>query len=94
VAALVVVVVMTVAMHVLVSMFPGLMSMLMTVMGMRHGPVIMLVLMFVFVVAAHFDSPPFVNISEYKIIPILLMSRKTVIVLIEPINPVVRPDRF
>jgi hypothetical protein len=58
VAALVVVVVMTFAMHVLVRMFPRLMGMFMTIMGMRHGLVVMLVLMFVFVVAAHFDSPP------------------------------------
>ena len=52
------VVVMTLAMHVLVGMFPGLMSMLMAVMSMRHGLVIMFVLMFVFIVAAHFYSPP------------------------------------
>ena len=44
---------MTIAMHVLMSMFAGFMAMLMTVMGMRHGLVVMLVLMFIFVVAAH-----------------------------------------
>jgi hypothetical protein len=32
--------------------------MFMTVMGMRYGLVLMLVLMFVFVMAAHFTSPP------------------------------------
>jgi hypothetical protein len=52
------VVVMTLAMHVLVRMFPGLMSMLMTIMGMRRGLVLMLVLMLIFVVAAHSVSPP------------------------------------
>lgn len=59
VAALMVVVVMTLAVHVLVGMFARFMAMLMAIMGMRHGFVFMLVLMFVFVVAAHSDSPPF-----------------------------------
>jgi hypothetical protein len=51
-------VMMTFAMHMLVRMFPRLMGMFMTIMVMRHGLVVMLVLMFVFVVAAHFASPP------------------------------------
>jgi hypothetical protein len=51
-------VVMAFAVHVLVGMFAPLMAVLMTVMGMRRGLVFMLVLMFVFVVAAHSFSPP------------------------------------
>ena len=54
-----VMVVMTFAVHMLVGMFAGLMAMLMTIMAMSHGFVVMLVLMFVFVVAAHFVSPPY-----------------------------------
>jgi hypothetical protein len=65
VTTLVFVVVMTVAMHVLMSMFPGFMAMLMTIMGMRHGLVVMLVLMFIFVVAAHSASPPLFFLWEY-----------------------------
>jgi hypothetical protein len=53
-----VVIVMTVAVHMLVGMFPALMAVLMTVMRMSHGLVVMLVLVFVFVVAAHSNSPP------------------------------------
>jgi hypothetical protein len=51
-------VVMTVAVHMLVRMFANLVRMFMTIMGMRHGLVVMLVLMFVFVMAAHIVSPP------------------------------------
>jgi hypothetical protein len=58
VAALMLMVMMTFAMHMLVRMFPLLMTMLMAIMGMSHGLVVMLVLMFVFVMATHFDSPP------------------------------------
>jgi hypothetical protein len=53
-----VVVVMTFAMDVLVRMFARLMGMFMTIMGMSHGLVVMLVLMLIFVVAAHSGSPP------------------------------------
>ena len=55
---LVFVVVMTFTMDVLVRMFARLMGVFLAIMGMGHGLVVMLVLMFVFVVAAHFDSPP------------------------------------
>jgi hypothetical protein len=58
VAALVFVVVMAIAVHVLMGMFANLMGMFMTIMGMSHGLVVMLVLMRIFVVAAHSVSPP------------------------------------
>ena len=57
---------MTVAMHVLMSMFAGFMAMLMTIMGMRHVLVVMLVLMLVFVVAAHSVSPPLLSSCLYN----------------------------
>jgi hypothetical protein len=59
VTALVFVVVVTFAVHVLVRMLAGFVAMLMAFMGMGHGIVFMFVLMFVFVVATHSVSPPF-----------------------------------
>jgi hypothetical protein len=57
-----VVVVMTFTVHMLVSMFAGLMTMLMAIMGMSHGLMVMLVLMLVFVMAAHYVFTSFLNI--------------------------------
>jgi hypothetical protein len=52
-------VVMTLAVHMLMGVFAGLMAVLVAVMSMNGGLMLMLVLMFVFVVAAHSFSPPF-----------------------------------
>jgi hypothetical protein len=51
--------VMTIAVYMLVGMFACLMRMLMAVMSMRHGLVLVLMLMFVLVMATHCDSPPY-----------------------------------
>jgi len=53
------VIVMAVVVHMLMSMLTRLMAVLMAIVGMRHCLVLMLVLMFVFVMAAHVSSPPF-----------------------------------
>jgi len=50
---------MAVAVHVLMGVFPGFVGMFMAIMGVGHGMVFMLVLMFILVMATHPDSPPF-----------------------------------
>jgi len=57
-AAGVAMVMMAVIVHMFVSMLPGLMAVLMAIVGMGHGLMLMLMLMFVFAVAAHILSPP------------------------------------
>jgi hypothetical protein len=57
--ALMLVLMMPVAVHVLVGMHPRLMAVLVPVMGVGEGLVAMLMLMTVLVMAAHPASPPF-----------------------------------
>jgi len=61
-AALMFVLMMAIPMDMLVDMRSCLVAVLMAIMGMSHRFVFMLVLMFVFVVATHLESPPFLCI--------------------------------
>ena len=58
-AALVVVLMVLVNVSVLVSMPPRLVAVFMPAVGMGTGLVSVLMLMFIFIVAAHLASPPF-----------------------------------
>ena len=58
-AALVVVLMVFVSMRVLVTMHPRLVAVFMPAVGMGTGLVRVLMLMFIFIVAAHLASPPF-----------------------------------
>ncbi len=60
-------IVMAVVVDMLVGMFTCLMAVLMAIVGMSHRLVLMLVLMFVFAMAAHIFSPPLNNLLEYNI---------------------------
>lgn len=60
-AALVFVLMVPVAMRVLVGMHPGLVAVFVPVVGMRNCCVAVLMLMLVFIVAAHTASPPFLR---------------------------------
>lgn len=58
---------MAVVVHVLMGMLTRLMAVLMAIMGMGHRLMLMLVLMFVFAMAAHQGSPPFLIFIYFSI---------------------------